>query len=132
MLVAEDLTHVTWHCVHFVLSKEEAAISAKLNGSGLQVFEIRASAIETEEDLFSAVATALQFPGYFGRNWDALDECLRDMTWLPSKGYVLFVRDAQQLWQRAGCVAGAFVESWLFAAEAWGRHEVPFHLIFLW
>ena len=125
-------TRVTWHCVHFVSSKDKATISAQLAGSGLQVFAIPGAAIKTEEDLFSAVATALQFPAYFGRNWDAFDECLRDMTWLPSKGYVLVVRDAGQLWKQASHVAGAFVEAWLFAGEEWGCHGVPFHLIFLW
>lgn len=97
MLVVEDLTRVTWHCVHFVSSKDAATLSAQLTRSGLQVCEIPGSTIKTEEDLFAAVATALQFPAYFGRNWDALDECLRDMTWLPSKGYVLIVRDVGQL-----------------------------------
>jgi len=132
MLVTENLLRVTWHCIHFVSLREEATLRAKLDGSGLLVFDIQGSSIATEEDLFSAVAKELRFPEYFGKNWDALDECLRDMQWLPSKGYVLFVRDAEQFWRRASRVAGAFVEAWLFAAEEWSHHGVPFHLVFLW
>jgi RNAse (barnase) inhibitor barstar len=132
MLVTENLLRVTWHCIHFVSLKEEATLRAKLDGSGLLVFDIQGASIATEEDLFSAVAKGLRFQDYFGKNWDALDECLRDMAWLPAKGYVLLVRDAEQFWQQAGRVAGAFVEAWLFAAEEWSRYGVPFHWVFLW
>ncbi|MBI3327336.1 MAG: barstar family protein [Nitrospinae bacterium] len=132
MLFPENLMRVAWHCVHFVSSVDQAAVRAELEGSGFTLFEIDGSAIGTEADLFSTVAAELRFPNYFGNNWDALDECLRDMDWLPSKGYVLFVRDAEKLWRQASRIAGAFVEAWLFAAEGWGCDGVPFHLVFLW
>lgn len=32
--------------------------------------------------LLAALAKALRFPDCFGHNWDALDECLRDLSWL--------------------------------------------------
>jgi Barstar (barnase inhibitor) len=32
---------------------------------------------------------ALDFPDYFGRNWDAVYDCLTDFNWLPAAGYVL-------------------------------------------
>ena len=36
-------------------------------------------------ELFRCFATQLQLPGYFGWNWDALDECLRDLSWFAAK-----------------------------------------------
>ena len=35
--------------------------------------------IRTKRELLNALANALEFPDYFGRNWDALDECLGDI-----------------------------------------------------
>jgi RNAse (barnase) inhibitor barstar len=32
--------------------------------------------ITTKEELFSKIALSLDFPGYFGRNWSALEDCL--------------------------------------------------------
>ena len=37
---------------------------------------------------------ALDFPMSSGRNWDALSDSLRDLEWLPGKGYVLLFEGA--------------------------------------
>lgn len=85
----------------------------------------------TDEELFTAVAQALQFPTYFGQNWDAFDECIRDLEWLPGTGYALVIQHSSALWQEAPRTAGELVNSWLAAAELWAKDSVPFHLIFL-
>jgi hypothetical protein len=45
--------------------------------------------IESEHELLGAIAIAGSFPGYFGFNWDALHECLRDFHWLDEEKIVL-------------------------------------------
>ncbi|MBI2836602.1 MAG: barstar family protein [Chloroflexi bacterium] len=54
---------------------------------------IEGSAIFNIDDLFSAFSRAYEFPSYFGRNWDALDECLNDLKWLKADSYVLVMRE---------------------------------------
>ncbi len=45
--------------------------------------------------LMEAVSSAFRFPTYFGRNWDALLDCLRSLPdELPAKGFVLAVRNS--------------------------------------
>ena len=39
---------------------------------------------KTQDDLLATLAEQLHFPGYFGKNWDALEECLLDL--LPNQG----------------------------------------------
>jgi Barstar (barnase inhibitor) len=42
--------------------------------------------------LFNEMAAALQLPLYFGKNINALDECLADLNdWLPAEAYVLVI-----------------------------------------
>ena len=42
--------------------------------------------------LLATIATQLRFPDYFGGNWDALEECICDLSWLPT-GRVLVKHD---------------------------------------
>jgi hypothetical protein len=35
---------------------------------------------DTKGELLTTLATALQFPSWFGHNWDALADCLGDLT----------------------------------------------------
>jgi hypothetical protein len=38
--------------------------------------------VRSKQKLLAILADKLHFPGYFGHNWDALEECLRDLSWL--------------------------------------------------
>lgn len=123
----DDLTKPDPQCIHFT----DAAPGAEtIKGAGAQAAEIDASGIGSKEALLDAVASALDFPDYFGSNWDALDECLRDLSWLPGNHHVLVVRGARQLWSTSPEPAGALVEAWLGAAGRWAEQNVGFHLVF--
>ena len=50
--------------------------------------EVRAG-IGKPEGLFGELAESLRFPDYFGENWNALEECIRDLSWLPPGPVVL-------------------------------------------
>lgn len=47
------------------------------------------SGIRHPHGLFEELAEQLRFPDYFGANWDALEECIRDLSWLPHGPVVL-------------------------------------------
>jgi hypothetical protein len=99
---------------------------------------IQGAKCQTIAGLLTECARALDFPDYFGHNWDALEECLIDLEWLPAKGYILLITDA-------GCVLPddeeeyeTFLEILRDAGEAWGsgqagmgaRRATPFHALF--
>jgi len=43
-----------------------------------RIAEIDVSEIQTSEQLHHLLSTELRFPGYYGNNWDAFDECISD------------------------------------------------------
>jgi hypothetical protein len=106
--------------------------------TGFALKVIKGPKCQTIAGLLTECARALDFPDYFGHNWDALEECLADLEWLPAKGYVLLITDA-------GCVLPdddeeyeTFLEILRDAGEAWGsgqagmgtRRATPFHVLF--
>jgi len=51
----------------------------------------------TREAFFDESAAALQFPYYFGENWDAFHDCITDLSWLRADAVVVYVTDANRL-----------------------------------
>ena len=47
--------------------------------------------------IFDAFRTSLPLPAYFGENWDALDECLRDLSWIQSERIFVIHQDIPAL-----------------------------------
>jgi RNAse (barnase) inhibitor barstar len=45
--------------------------------------------ISSKEVLFEALGGQLKLPEYFGENWDAFEECIRDLSWLPVSRVIL-------------------------------------------
>jgi RNAse (barnase) inhibitor barstar len=70
--------------------------AAPPSGPRVQVVEIPAAAT-TRDQLFRALVEGLQLPGYFGWNFDALEECLTDLSWLPEQDDIVLLHHAVPL-----------------------------------
>ncbi len=49
--------------------------------------------VESKAALFVFLREALSLPDYFGNNWDALEECLTDLSWLTGSKITLIHQD---------------------------------------
>ncbi len=52
---------------------------------------LHADATGGKAAVLDGLAATGAFPGWFGRNWDALSDCLVDLSWLPAEGYVVLI-----------------------------------------
>ncbi|MBK5281488.1 MAG: barstar family protein [Nitrospiraceae bacterium] len=106
--------------------------------TGFMLKVIKGAKCQTTAGLLTECARALDFPDYFGHNWDALEECLADLEWLPAKGYILLITDAARLLPDNEEEYETFLEVLRDAGEAWGsgqagigaRRATPFHVLF--
>jgi RNAse (barnase) inhibitor barstar len=84
------------------------------------------TAVQDKAGLLDALAEALAFPAWFGENWDALEDCLTDMSWSNAEGYVLILRHADRLHELA---EGDFLTALRILADVsttWAEEGVAF------
>jgi barstar (barnase inhibitor) len=100
---------------------------------------LRGNKMRTAPELFDEFAAALQFPYYFGENWNAISECLADLEWLPGGACVLLIMSAPELLAREPEeVLAMFLDFLEVSAETWTaaadgpleRAPRPFHVVF--
>jgi RNAse (barnase) inhibitor barstar len=61
---------------NFIFDKE-----TRCNG-----FEVKVpSGIRSKDVLLEELGKELLFPDYYGANWDAFEECLRDLSWVKER-----------------------------------------------
>ncbi|HEX4457700.1 MAG TPA: barstar family protein [Polyangia bacterium] len=76
---------------------DAATVAAELAAAGVAVVaRLDGAAARDKPRFMAAVARALQFPDYFGGNWDAFDECLAELQW-QNRSIVLVVDHAADL-----------------------------------
>ncbi len=98
---------------------------------------IQGKKCRTPSGLFNEFARALAFPDYFGHNWDALEECLADLEWLPAKGYILLITDSHTVLPDDEEEYETLLEVLDDAGEAWSKghtadgRRAPFHVVFI-
>ena len=92
------------------------AIVEAARGSELDVV-----GIDARENLFDSMARALGFPDWFGRNWDALEDVLGDLSWRKGDGHVLVFNRYP-----AGEELGILLDVLRTCAEYWAGRGKPF------
>lgn len=124
-----------WSVLH-VLKAGKRAESAVKVPDGFLFKIVRGGKCRSVTGLFAELAATLEFPDYFGHNWDALEECLADLEWLPAKGYVLLFTDAELILpdDEDEEEFATFLEVLNDAGEAWASGQAakrarPFHSV---
>jgi RNAse (barnase) inhibitor barstar len=85
-------------------------LETKLVARGFFVARVDRAKVFSKDTLMHALYQACQFPAYFGFNFDALEECLNDLSWLQAKGFALVFHDFALLEERAPDDAKTFLE----------------------
>ena len=99
---------------------------AGAQAAGCLVLRVDLAAARNKQEMLTAIARALRFPEWFGHNWDALNDCLLDMGWLPATAYVIILDHCDGIHGRAEADFVTLIQAFQSAAGEWREQGVPF------
>ncbi len=109
--------------VYFVTADDLPTLAMAARDAGLVARRIDLQGCSGKPMLMLRMAAALDFPSGGGRNWDALGDRLRDLSWLPAPGHALLIDAARDLRDADEAVFDTLLEVLEEAAAAraaWG------------
>lgn len=109
------------------------AVSAAGRTPGTYAAYLRGKRCRTKAGFFREISAAMQFPSYFGENWDALSECLCDLNeWLSFKAVTVVIDDYDRLFgsgQKAAKDRETIRSIFEDTAVFWAVRDVAFRVI---
>lgn len=104
------------------VSRADEVVDA-VKGSSLSPVRVK---FADKVQLLKNLAIALGFPDWFGHNWDALEDCLTDLSWREGPAHVLLIEEA-----KPGDDLGVLTDILRSSAESWAQRGKPFFAIFV-
>jgi Barstar (barnase inhibitor) len=97
-------------------------------GTRLSFARIGLHDVPDKQALLRRIADMLAFPNWFGANWDALEDCLTDLSWREAQGHVLAFEGFQFL---PADDLGVLTDVLIVAAEFWPERGRSFFAVFI-
>ena len=104
-----------------VLALEEATESLEY-----PMYRVDLTKVTDKEGFLEAISKAMDFPDWFGHNWDALADCLTDLSWMAADGYVIVLERADAFASAAPTDFATALSIFQDAADTWREDGVPF------
>jgi hypothetical protein len=109
-------------------SSASDVIEEAVRGTELSLARVALEGVKTSEALLDAIARELAFPKWFGRNWDALEDCLTDLSWQKTQGAVVIFSGFVSI---PGDDLGILVDVLGSSASFWTARGRPFFAVFV-
>ena len=103
------------------LALEEAAESLEY-----PMYRVDLSKVTDKEGFLDAVGQTLGFPDWYGHNWDALADCLTDLSWMAADGYVIALDHADAFARANPTDFATALSIFQDASDTWREDGIPF------
>lgn len=102
----------------------EALLQAQTENWQAAVLDL--GGVTDKAGFLEACASGLELPDWFGRNWDALADCLTDLSWWgETSGYLVLTSGWPSFERTAPEAAGSAAEVLAAAVGYWAVREAP-------
>ncbi|MGH8722343.1 MAG: barstar family protein, partial [Burkholderiales bacterium] len=99
-----------------------------VRGTRLDLAHADLGGADGKEALLERLALALGFPAWFGGNWDALEDCLGDLSWRAGDGHVFLFTGYEDL---PADDLGVLLDVLAASAGYWAGRGKPFFAVFI-
>ncbi len=89
------------------------------------MYRVDLTKVTDKEGFLEAISKAMDFPDWFGHNWDALADCLTDLSWVGADGYVIILDHADGFAQASPTDFATALSVLQDAADTWREDGVP-------
>ncbi|MFD7080632.1 barstar family protein [Streptomyces sp. NPDC059918] len=112
--------------MHIITTGGGMRLDELLPASG-SVYVARLSGLDMPDEIatFQQFYESLKFPEYFGWNWNAFYDCMRDLQWLSSDYHVLIIDSAESILSEDGVAQEEFFRTLLRAGQRWSYTKRP-------
>jgi len=124
--LTQCLTDATRSGVYRATRSDDIVDAAR--GTRLDLAHVDLAGAQDKDALLARLATTLALPDWFGGNWDALEDCLTDLSWRAGAGHVILIKAHGEL---PADDMGVLLEVLAAAADHWAARGLPFYAVFL-
>lgn len=97
--------------------------------SGWKLYVLDGAKISDKKSFLDKIARAMKFPEYFGKNWDALDDCLTDLEGTSVKGYILLFENPRRFMKSSPAEWAVAADVFKTAMGFWSDQKIPFYVL---
>lgn len=123
-------------------AETKSFISQLENGLKSTIYVIDSNKCKNRKRIWRSISEIMNFPEYFGHNWDALIDCLTDLEWLQEKGWVLVFTNTKSLFSKhKSKLLSVLIDVLNIVGNEWSEprdigmphtlNAKPFHTVFL-
>lgn len=105
-----------------------AEIEDATRGTRIDLVQVDLRGTDDKDEMLERIALSLGFPAWFGGNWDALEDCLQDLSWRTGEGHVLLVRGFADL---PADELGVLLDVLASSAAYWAERGRPFFAVLI-
>lgn len=90
------------------------------------VFRASLAGCTDSGEVLARLGEQLNFPQWYGQNWDALADCLTDLSWRQAEGYVLILEQLGDFRAAGDEDFDTLIEILSDASASWSVMGIPF------
>lgn len=110
---------------HLPQGSREAILQAA-EATGFRIYRVDLKRAQDKAQMLTTIAAAMEFPDWFGNNFDALADCLTDLAGEDVRGYLVLLENCDQLRSHASDDFAVALELFDAAAAEWRELSIPF------